>query len=98
MIDDKELDDKVIGVYDSDPRYSEYNSLKDVPKHVIAELKHFFETYKELQSQGEKVAVPDILDRESAWKDIEMSEEKYRKYRKSLMGPLRHPQTKPRRY
>jgi inorganic pyrophosphatase len=85
MIDDKELDDKIIGVYDSDPRYSEYNSLKDVPKHVIAELKHFFETYKELQSQREKVIVPEILDREKAWEDIEISKEKYKKYRKSLV-------------
>lgn len=85
MIDDKELDDKIIGVYDSDPRYSEYNSLEDIPKHVIAELKHFFETYKELQTEGENVTVPEILDREKAWEDIEISEEKYRRYRKSLI-------------
>ena len=84
MIDEKELDDKIIGVYDGDPRFSEYNSLKDIPKHVIAELRHFFETYKELQLQGEKVTVPEILDREKAWEDIEISKEKYREWRKSF--------------
>jgi inorganic pyrophosphatase len=89
MIDDNELDDKIIGVYESDPRYSEYNSLKDIPKHVIAELKHFFETYKELQSPGENVTVPEILDREHAWKDIKLSEEKYRTNRRSLLRSSR---------
>jgi inorganic pyrophosphatase len=99
MIDENELDDKIIGVYDSDPRYSEYENLKSIPKHVVAELKHFFETYKELQSQGEKVAVPEILDREKAWEDIEMSIKNYRKYRKALLQyNYVHNQTKPRRY
>jgi inorganic pyrophosphatase len=88
MIDDKELDDKIIGVYDSDPRYSEYNSLKDIPKHIVAELKHFFETYKELQSQGETITIPEILDREKAWEDIEISKEKYKKFRKSLTNDI----------
>jgi inorganic pyrophosphatase len=100
MTDKNELDDKIIGVYDSDPRYSEYHNLENIPKHVTAELKHFFETYKELQSQGEKVTVPEVLDREHAWEDIEMSEEKYRNYRKSLIqkSPFRNLKTKSRRY
>ena len=87
MIDNKELDDKIIGVYDSDPRFSEYNDLSDIPKHVIAELKHFFETYKELQLQA-KVTVPEILSREDAWKDIELSKDKYRRSRPSLLRAL----------
>jgi len=89
MIDENELDDKIIGVYDSDPRFSEYNSLKDIPKHVIAELKHFFETYKELQLQSEKVTVPEILDREKAWEDIEISIEKYKRHEKSHLQKTR---------
>jgi inorganic pyrophosphatase len=87
MFDNKELDDKIIGVYDSDPRFSEYNDLKDIPRHVIAELKHFFETYKELQLQA-KVTVPEILSREDAWKDIETSKGKYRRSRQSILGAL----------
>ncbi len=89
MIDENELDDKIIGVYESDPRYSEYNSLRDIPHHVIAELKHFFETYKELQLQSEKVTVPEILDKQRAWEDIEISKEKYRRYRKSVLRKAR---------
>jgi inorganic pyrophosphatase len=97
MFDNKELDDKIIGVYDSDPRFSEYNDLKDIPRHVIAELKHFFETYKELQLQA-KVTVPEILSREDAWKDIETSKGKYRRSRQSILGaPARDHKKKTRR-
>ncbi len=96
MIDQNELDDKIIGVYERDPRYSEYNSLKDIPKHIRVELKHFFETYKELQLQAEKVTVPEILDREKAWEDIELSIENYRKHRKSLLRNIH--KIKPRCY
>lgn len=85
MIDDRELDDKIVGVYESDPRYSEYKSLRDIPKHVTAELKHFFETYKELQSEGNQVAVPEILDREAAWESIELSKVKYKETRRTLV-------------
>ncbi len=85
MIDNSELDDKIVGVYDRDPRYSEYTGLKDIPKHVVAELKHFFETYKELQLQSKQVSVPEILDKEKAWEDIEISEEKYKRHRKTLL-------------
>jgi inorganic pyrophosphatase len=70
MIDEKELDDKIIGVYESDPRYDEYNDLKDIPIHIIAELKHFFKTYKELQLQRKEVSVPEILDRKNAWEAL----------------------------
>ncbi len=84
MIDDKERDDKIIGVYESDPRYSEYNSLKDIPRHVTAELKHFFETYKELQSESEQVAVPEILDKEAAWESIVLSKANYKRSWKVL--------------
>ncbi len=89
MIDGDELDDKIIGVYVGDPRYSEYNSLKDIPKHVAVELKHFFETYKELQLGAEKVRVPEILDREFAWKDVTISEAKYRMNRQLLLTERR---------
>jgi inorganic pyrophosphatase len=97
MIDNSELDDKIVAVYDRDPRYSEYNSLKDIPKHVVVELKHFFETYKELQLQSKEVSVPEILDREKAWEDIEISEEKYRRFRKSLVQKKSR-NTRPSRY
>jgi len=75
MIDDDEKDDKLIAVYDNDPRYAEFREIKDVPKHTLKELKHFFERYKELQ--GKHVKVLEILDKDAAWKDVEIAQKMY---------------------
>lgn len=68
MIDDGEKDDKIIAVYNHDPRFAEIEGMKDVPKHIIAELKHFFETYKQLQ--GKHCKILEILDKKDAHKSI----------------------------
>src|SRR3989344_578683 len=75
MVDGNEKDDKLIGVYDCDPRYAEFQSIRDIPRHMVAELKHFFETYKELQ--GKKCKILQILDKQIAYKDIEIARKLY---------------------
>lgn len=77
MVDNGEKDDKIIGVYDKDPRFEEFQNLEDIPKHTIFELKHFFETYKELQ--GKECQVPEILGKEHAFKDVEKGIKLYKK-------------------
>jgi len=77
MIDNGEKDDKILAVHAQDPRYSEWNSIKDIPKHFLKELHHFLETYKELQ--GKKVKVYEILDKQHAFKDIKRAQELYKK-------------------
>lgn len=76
MVDDGEKDDKVIAVYDKDPRYAEYKDIKDVPSHILKELTHFFERYKELQ--GKSVQVLEILGKDAAHKDIVVGQKLYR--------------------
>lgn len=76
MTDDGEQDDKLIGVYDCDPRYAEMRELDDVPKHLVKEMKNFFETYKLLKNKVCKVT--DVLGREDAYKVIEESQEHYK--------------------
>lgn len=75
MVDNNEKDDKLIGVYDCDPRYKEYEGIKDIPKHTIAELKHFFETYKQLQ--GKECKILEILDKKDAVKDVTLGQKLY---------------------
>ena len=77
MIDGKEEDDKLIGVYDTDPRFKEFQSMKDIPKHTITEIRHFFESYKHLQ--GKECKILEMLDKEEAIKKIEESIEIYNK-------------------
>ena len=51
MVDGGEGDDKVIAVPVSDPRWDEVKDLKDVNKHTLKEMEHFFTTYKKLQNK-----------------------------------------------
>lgn len=68
MEDNGEKDDKIIAVHANDPRYSQWDSIKDIPKHFLKEMQHFLETYKDLE--GKKVKVFKILDKEDAYKDV----------------------------
>jgi len=52
MMDCGENDYKVIGVPVHDKRWDDVQDLKDINKHTLKEIQHFFETYKELK--GEK--------------------------------------------
>ncbi|MFT4325923.1 MAG: inorganic diphosphatase [Candidatus Woesearchaeota archaeon] len=69
MIDDGQSDDKVIAVYTGDPRYNEIKDLQDIPKHIIMELTHFFQTYKSLQ--GKETEIAGMLGKEEAIKSVE---------------------------
>jgi len=79
MIDNGESDDKIVCVYVEDPRFKEFEDITDVPAHIVKELKHFFETYKELQ--GKKTSIPSIGGKkeaiESIQKGMRLYDEKY---------------------
>jgi inorganic pyrophosphatase len=55
MIDGGEADEKIIAVPVSDPRFTEILDLKDVNKHTLKEISHFFSTYKQLQNKEVQV-------------------------------------------
>jgi len=54
MRDEKGSDYKVLGVAVNDPRYSSFHDVTDIPKHVLVEIEHFFETYKALENKHVK--------------------------------------------
>ena len=45
MTDDKGQDEKILAVPVDDPRFNERRSLKDIRKHVLLEIEHFFQIY-----------------------------------------------------
>lgn len=77
IIDSNEKDDKIIAVYNDDPRFLEYKDIEDIPAHTKEEIRHFFETYKQLQEK--EVRVLEILGKEHALKVIKRAEEMYMK-------------------
>ena len=76
MVDGDEQDDKIIAVPTEDPRFDEIQSLGDINTHTLKEIKHFFETYKQVQNKH--VEVPGFEDVDAAKKAFEESVEAYK--------------------
>jgi inorganic pyrophosphatase len=51
MEDEAGKDWKVLAVAEKDPRFAGINDLSDVEKHVLDEIRNFFEVYKQLENK-----------------------------------------------
>lgn len=49
MIDDDEVDDKIIAIPTDDPTWNYYTDIDQLPPHYANEIAHFFEVYKGLE-------------------------------------------------
>jgi inorganic pyrophosphatase len=49
LLDRGQNDDKILAVPATDPHYSDYHDLSDLPRHFPNAVEHFFITYKHLQ-------------------------------------------------
>ena len=70
-------DEKIIAIPYSDPTYMGYTDIKELPKHIFEELKHFFTIYKSLE--GKSTEVNEFGGPIEAVAIIEKCKEKYRK-------------------
>lgn len=55
MVDNGEVDDKILAVAADDIGFAHYQELSDLPKALLEELKHFFEEYKALENKRTSV-------------------------------------------
>lgn len=76
MIDNSEIDEKIIAVCENDPAMNCYNDIKELPLHLFAEIKHFFTVYKQLEEK-KATLVTEILGCEEAKKSIEAAIKAY---------------------
>ncbi len=68
MIDQGQVDDKIIAVAAKDPSVNHINHINELPAHFIAELKNYFEQYKVLENK--KVEIDNFQDKKTAMKII----------------------------
>lgn len=55
MVDDGEMDEKIIAVATGDPFFNNVRCMDDLPKHTFDEMRHFFMRYKELQDKETEI-------------------------------------------
>ena len=75
MVDDKGGDDKIVGVCIDDPAYAQYESLEQLPPHIMKELDRFFRDYKILEQKA--VDVDRFYDQQKALEIIQTSRDAY---------------------
>ncbi|MTI29731.1 inorganic diphosphatase [Xanthovirga aplysinae] len=80
MTDDKGPDAKLICVPVSDPVWNKINNLEEVNPHLIKEIEHFFQVYKDLEEK--KVGIEGWEDKAAAIKAIEESKVRYQENNK----------------
>lgn len=76
MRDEKGVDYKILCVPIGDPLWNHIDRLRDVPPHLLIEIEHFFDVYKELERK--KTAVEGWEDAESALVVIRQAQDLFR--------------------
>ncbi len=85
MIDQDLEDIKIIAVHVNDPMYESYNDISQLPPHVLREIRHFFEIYKELE-KAKLPVVEDFRGRIDAQTVIRESAAAYQRFRDQLLN------------
>ncbi len=76
MIDQGQMDDKIIAVASKDPSVNHYQRMEDLPQHFLLELRNFFEQYKVLEDK--KVEIDNFQDRDTGCKVIQEAIDLYK--------------------
>jgi inorganic pyrophosphatase len=77
MKDTQETDDKIPRVEVNDPRFASYKNVTDGEEHILKEIYHFFQVYKDLK--GKKVEIVRWGSREEAMTIIRAAINSYNK-------------------
>ena len=68
MIDNDEMDDKIIAVAKNDKTLNYLNDLSELPEYILKEIKMFFEDYKKLEKK--KVEVNEFVNNKKAFEIV----------------------------
>lgn len=77
MVDSYRVDEKIIAIPIGDPSLTLYQNIDEIPNHILTEMRHFFEIYKELE--GKKTFVVNAEGKEEAMRIIKHYIDRYEK-------------------
>lgn len=78
MLDGGEADDKIIAIMKNDEVYQHWRDVGQIPETLIARLKHYFLTYKDMPGQSKpRCQITHVYGREEAHQLIRKSIEDY---------------------
>jgi inorganic pyrophosphatase len=80
MVDSGHKDHKIIAVATSDPEFSDYHTISEIPTHRLTMLRRFFQDYKKLE--GKAVEVDEILAPKDAYPVIQNALKQYKLQKK----------------
>lgn len=75
MLDSGKMDEKIIAIPFSDPNYNTYKDISELPPHIFAEMRHFFQVYKSLE--GKETVVNEEQDAAAAREIIQRCRDAY---------------------
>jgi inorganic pyrophosphatase len=76
MVDEAGPDAKILAVPATDPRWERVEDLEDASGHLVAEIGHFFEIYKDLEPH-KTTDVRNWDGRDAAWHEIRAAKDRY---------------------
>jgi inorganic pyrophosphatase len=82
-IDQGKADDKIIGVLDSDPFWSDTSDISELADIITNRIKHYFSTYKTSTDSESRVKIRELLGREYALKIVQAAMDDYQAEYKS---------------
>ena len=80
LIDDNEVDDKIISILRQDDFYGTFKEINDLPQSMLNRLKHYFLTYKQLPDSAPITRISEIYNKEEAHRVLKCSLDDYRNY------------------
>lgn len=84
MVDEGAADDKIIAVHVDDPAFKDYRDIKELPQHMLREMRRFFMDYKALENKA--VVVEEFGDAVNALEVVRKSFDDYRAAESKLRG------------
>lgn len=77
MVDQGEVDNKILAVPVKDPRFHDVLTMEDLPGHLLKEIQNFFETMKVLENK--KVEIKGFSGKDRALAELKSTREAYSK-------------------